>query len=62
MSKEFNNTGFIKENVSIEDIVNKMNIEDLRYLSKKYLILLNEFKKEKIDLSQEMIKCKNPLR
>lgn len=62
MSKEFNNTGFIKENVLIEDIVNKMNTEDLRYLSKKYLILLNEFKKEKIDLSQEMIKCKNPLR
>lgn len=62
MSNEFKTKEFIKEDKLIEDIVNRMNIDDLRYLSKKYLILLNEFKKEKIDLSQEMIKCKNPLR
>lgn len=62
MSNEFKPNEFIKEDKLIEDIVNRMNIDDLRYLSKKYLILLNEFKKEKIDLSQEMIKCKNPLR
>lgn len=62
MTNEFKNTEFIKEDTMIDDIVNKMNIDDLRYLSKKYLILLNEFKKEKIDLSQEMIKCNNPLR
>lgn len=62
MSKEFKNNEFIKEDRKIEDTVNRMNIEELRYLSKKYLILLNEFKKEKIDLSQEMIRCNNPLR
>lgn len=62
MSKEFNNTEFIKEDYTIDNIVNRMNIDDLRYLSKKYLILLIEFKKENIDLSQEMIKCRNPLR
>lgn len=62
MSKEFKKDEFIKEDRKIEDTVNRMNIEELRYLSKKYLILLNEFKKEKIDLSQEMIRCNNPLR
>lgn len=61
MSKRIQQTEFIEKDKTIEDIVNRMTMEDLRYLSKKYLILLNEFKKEKMDLSQEMIKCKSPL-
>ena len=62
MTTEFKTDEFINEDIRIDEAVNKMSIDDLRYLSKKYLILLNEFKKEKIDLSQEMITCNPPIR